>query len=340
MSASGPESSKYYAENGELTRSRMAADLGYTTADVDFLYDHFLEPESDRPRIAEQHRRLVNPTRAELLAAFDEAEKWLASHRDHDDWDGGGIHLNYAGHGSEDGGAFVLEDGVFSVDEYLDRVHAMALNVSAPGRLRLAFVLDSCHSGDWVLRVLEDCLYERGEELVAFNLFASCMPDEYSYEDSSLGQGVFTYTFSVRPDAHHSIGATSLAKVEGKRPSLSIARNEAGCSLLTGGWQNPLAYWNGGRWLQVSHRGIQVFDRETDEPCFREADVQEAAFQLRDNLRELTQVLLGEHVVMHAESDDEMRQKLATRKAEIEELGGNAFRMNLSTEDVLDALGL
>ena len=50
VSASGPEFSKVFERSGYLLRTRMAADLDSTTADVDYLYDHFTEPEPDRPR--------------------------------------------------------------------------------------------------------------------------------------------------------------------------------------------------------------------------------------------------------------------------------------------------
>jgi hypothetical protein len=43
VSASGPEFSPLLEEMGHLRRTRMAADLRYTTADVDFLESHFKE---------------------------------------------------------------------------------------------------------------------------------------------------------------------------------------------------------------------------------------------------------------------------------------------------------
>jgi hypothetical protein len=44
VSASGPEFSPLLEKWGYFGRTRMAADLRYTTADVDFLESHFKEP--------------------------------------------------------------------------------------------------------------------------------------------------------------------------------------------------------------------------------------------------------------------------------------------------------
>ena len=80
---------------GRFARARMAADLRYTTADIDFLYTHFLEPGPDRPRLDDLHIRLVNPSKADVLAAIVQAGRWLETHRNHPDWDGGGLYFNY-----------------------------------------------------------------------------------------------------------------------------------------------------------------------------------------------------------------------------------------------------
>ena len=73
VSTSGPEFSPVLEAEGRFARTRMAADLRYTTADIDFLYTHFLEPEPDSPRLDDLHIRLVNPSKADVLAAIVQA---------------------------------------------------------------------------------------------------------------------------------------------------------------------------------------------------------------------------------------------------------------------------
>lgn len=260
VSASGPESSIKFEAAGRFVRPRMAADLKYTTADVDFLYSHFHEHESDRPRIDDLHIRLVNPSKIEVLAAIDQAGKWLLTHRDHADWDGGGIHFNYAGHGNENYGALVLNTDLFHVDEFVESICSVATSMNSPNRLRISVVLDSCHSGAWVTRLLQRCFDDKNDLLVPFNLFASCMHDEYAIEDPSIGHGLFTYCFSVQAVVLGSFGARAILPDNSFGPALAIAAGGRGCSFLSAGSQNPVTYWNGTGSLEVSQSGFSVFD--------------------------------------------------------------------------------
>ena len=191
-------------------RPRMAADLRYTTSDVDYLFTYFTKPELDRKRKDDLHLRLVNPTRNELYESIDSARKWLGQFRGHPDWDGGAIHFNFAGHGCEDLGSIVLKDGLFSPTEFIDSCCEIASEVSAPGRLRISVVLDSCHSGFWPIEILDRSFNSDTALIVPFNLFASCMPDEYSLEDSSLGHGLFTYCLSTKSTVLGSFAATGV----------------------------------------------------------------------------------------------------------------------------------
>ena len=239
-------------------RPRMAADLRYTTADVDFFYKHFLSPEPDRARADDLHVRLVNPSKREVLKAVHDAANWLKQFQNHPDWDGGAIHFNFAGHGSEDQGAIMLKDGLLYPREFLDRVCEVAAVVSSPGRLRISIVMDSCHSGAWITSALARSFHDDPDLIVPFNLFASCMEDEFAYEDSSLGHGLFTYCFSIRESALGSFGATGILPDNSVGPSLSIAAGERGCSLLSAGAQNPVAYWNGSGAIGVSGAEFKV----------------------------------------------------------------------------------
>jgi hypothetical protein len=287
VSASGPEFSPLLEKEGHLPRARMAADLRYTTADVDFLYTHFLEPDCDRPRENDLHIRLVNPSKDEVLSAFSQAGQWLETHRDDAGWDGGGIHFNYAGHGTEDQGTLVLNPGFLHVDEFIDSICGVASRVSSPRRLRVSVVLDSCHSGAWVTRILHACSHERSDLLIPFNLFAACMTDEYALEDASLGHGIFTYCLSVQEQALGSFGAIGILPDNSYGPALAIASGERGCSFLTAGLQNPVAYWNGAGQLEVSRSSFSIFHE--DGQTLTEEQMLKQLLRNRDEVRNLVQ---------------------------------------------------
>lgn len=308
VSASGPEFSTIFQDAGRFTRTRMAADLEYTTADVDFLYTLFLEPESDRPRAKDLHIRLVNPTKNKVLAEIAKAGRWLAKHRNHADWDGGGLHFNYAGHGTENYGALVLKSGDLHVDEFIESICSIASSLASPERLRISVVLDSCHSGAWVTRMLHQCSHNKADLLVPFNLFASCMHDEYAFEDSSLGHGLFTYCLSVQQAGLGSYGARAILPDNSYGPALAIAAGVRGCSFLTAGSQNPVAYWNGAGFLEVSQSGFSVFS--DDGKTLTENQMREQLVLFRDKTRALMQAarpdLLGETGM----SDEEMRRSI------------------------------
>src|SRR5215216_6098633 len=61
VSASGPEFSPVLDEGGRFYKPRMAADLRYTTADVDFVEKRFQNGDYDSGE-HEFHLRLRNPT--------------------------------------------------------------------------------------------------------------------------------------------------------------------------------------------------------------------------------------------------------------------------------------
>jgi len=286
----------------------MAADLRYTTADVDFLYTHFLEPEPDRPRVDNLHIRLVNPSKKEVLAAIAQAGQWLETHREHDDWDGGGLHFNYAGHGTEDQGTLVLNPGFLHVNEFLESICSVASRVSSPGRLRISAVLDSCHSGAWVIRLLHECFHGRADLLVPFNLFASCMPDEFASEDSLLGHGIFTYSLSVQQSALGAYGAIGVLPDNSHGPSLALAAGERGCSLLTAGSQNPVTYWNGAGHLEVSQSGFSIVLE--DNQVLTEDQMLEQLLRKRDQVRSVMQAARPDLSVRTGMSDDEMRRSI------------------------------
>lgn len=136
VSASGPEFSPLLEKMGYFGRARMAADLRYTTADVDFLESHFKEPNYDSGE-KEAHERLRNPTRDQFFESLRDVGPWLGRFRGEPGWDGGGFMLCFAGHGREGDGALVLEDGVVTPSALLDALAKIASEVSPRPSRRL-----------------------------------------------------------------------------------------------------------------------------------------------------------------------------------------------------------
>ncbi len=316
VSASGPEFSKFFERSGHTVRTRMAADLDYTTADVDYFYEHFTEPEPDRPRREEKHIRLVNPSRDEVLGGLSAALEWLGTFRTDPQWDGGGLHFNYAGHGAGPDGALVLHDETLSVDDFLAHLDPLAVEVSPPGQLQLSAVLDSCHSGRWITGILDSCFHERSQHFVPFNLFAACMHDEFALEDSSLGHGLFTYCFSVRPDTMGSYGAQAVLPDNGFGPSLSIAAGGLGCSLLSAGAQNPLAYWNGAGHLEVAQASFSI-EKPSGE-FMNQAEMGLALIERRDEVRAASAATRSDLSVEFNSDDEVARQAIRALRQRLE----------------------
>jgi len=316
VSASGPESSKVFERNGRLLRTRMAADLDYTTADVDYFYDHFTTPELDQLRKEDKHIRLVNPSREAVLKGLTDAMVWLGAFRDHPDWDGGGLHFNYAGHGAEPDGALVLRGERLSIDDFLNHIEPLAAKFAPPGRLRLSVVLDSCHSGYWITRILDSCLHERSKNLIPFNLFASCMYDEVALEDSSLGHGLYTYCFSVQSDSIGSYGAKAVLPNNCFGPSLSVAAGEYGCSLLSAGGQNPVSYWNGAGQLEVSESSFLI--EASSGELIRESEMNTTLVQLRDEVRAITGNARPDFVMNYNVNEGSARHEIKELREKLE----------------------
>jgi hypothetical protein len=194
------------------------------------------------------------------------------------------------------------------VNEFIESVCTVASRVSSPGRLRISAVLDSCHSGAWVTRLLHECFHGQVDLLVPFNLFASCMHDEFASEDSSLGHGIFTYCLSVQPSALGSYGAIGVLPDNSRGPSLALAVGERGCSFLTAGSQNPVAYWNGAGRLEVSQSGFSIVLE--DDQVLTEDQMIEQLLRKREQVRSVMQAARPDLRVQTGMSDDEMRHSI------------------------------
>jgi hypothetical protein len=257
VSAHGPAANEEFERGGHFLRPRMAADLRYTTADADFLRNHWRDPW-DPGRHVESFRS-KQPTCRQFWDDVVRACDWLAQHRSDDDWNGGGLNLTFAGHGRDGDGALVLEDGVVSPDELVERLREIWSRLPEEvGRLRVSLRLDSCYSGGFLLRWLSGT-YAYSDELAPYFSQASCMPDEISWEESSLGHGVFTYCTSHRSEHPFSLGTEAVQPDNSYGPSLRVAANEFGCSRLTGGQQNPVRFFEYGA-LELLDQRVSIED--------------------------------------------------------------------------------
>ncbi len=284
----------------------MAADLRYTTADVDYLESHFKDPNYDSG-FEEAHYRLRNPTRERFLKTLHNVEPWLKNFREDPEWDGGGFMLCFAGHGREGDGAMVLEDGVVTPKDLVDALVAIASEVSPPGRLRVSAVLDSCHSGAFATELLDSCFREHSDLLVPWMVFASCMEDEFALEESTLGHGVFTYCFSANPLSPASFAAQSVQPDNTLGPSLAIASGKLGCSIITGGTQNPIGYFNGTGYLEVCRRDVNLFE---DGDYVGLEETRTRLRRHRDKVAKAIMLARPDLVVTERPTDEEQRTRI------------------------------
>jgi hypothetical protein len=238
VSASGPEFTAKLEEGGYTLRPRMAADLRYTTADIEFFAEHWQRPWNESGKEELHVPQLQNPGCSEVMAALIQARDWLEIRSRRPDWDGGHITFTFAGHGRDVDGALVVEDGYVTADELYRAFVQTAEGWAEDRRLRLVVILDSCHSGTFLIDFLELALSE--PRLRVEYLAAACMPDEAAWEESGLGHGVFTYCWSVRPLSLRAVAASGIQPDNSFGPSLAVAQGPLGCSLLTYGHQNPL----------------------------------------------------------------------------------------------------
>ena len=211
LSCSGPDKATTRTGPTGVIQRRDSADLKFTTGDVDWLHSHFMEPRPDsatiekhfrcvnpqRPDSAtiEKHFRCVNPQKADFLRTIDEAIAHLAQYRSNLDWDGGGLMLVYAGHGTEHTGAIVFSNELLEPEE-LARYLARRMTKSQR-RLRVDLFFDSCFASAFVAHFLAYAWSELEDFLFPCTFFAAALPDEYAWEMPKLGHGVFTHAYKT-----------------------------------------------------------------------------------------------------------------------------------------------
>jgi len=193
VSCSGPEKSSIIRSPVGIIRCRASANLKYTTADADFLYKHFSKPNADTcPN--DIHIRLVNPKRLDLFNAIEVTSKELNYFAEQTDWNGGCIHLIYAGHGRKNNGALVFRDNDLTSEDFLQCV-ASYTNICEQRR-RIDVTLDSCFSGSFVTTLLADAFNNHSNNIFPGCFFSAALHDEYAWECPQYGHGIWTAAFS------------------------------------------------------------------------------------------------------------------------------------------------
>lgn len=287
LAASGPASMPGLKSTEPLGMyPKVAAELRYTSADISFLSSHWRQPEYRVPQAF--YVEGYESDYASVMAKLEQAGDFLVDGSQDAAFDGGSLIFAYSGHGREGDGTLCLHDDTyFSADDFLDACLEIRRAAPGRGRLRVALLLDSCHSGSFLLRVLERVLHEHDEDLVPDYLMASSMPDEYSFEIPALSHGLSTFCFSVRPSTLGSMVATA----DGGTTTWAIAAGAPGCSLVSGGRQNPVVY--DAYELRVGNHAVPVWLDEGDASAVRprvawERDLRVARDALRAGLGPLT----------------------------------------------------
>lgn len=168
-------------------------------------------------------------------------------------------------------------------------------------------MLDSCHSAAFTTEIL-DAAFNRHHDLIApFHVYASCMEDEFAWEESGLGHGVFTYSFSVREPSIGALAAKAIQPDNTYGPSLAIAGGDLGCSFLTAGRQNPVRFWNGTGHLEVGTRDIDLFE---NGECMSLREMRAWLGHERNQLVEVIRPPRQDLQVRGISSDEEMRTKM------------------------------
>ncbi len=246
LSCSGPDKSTTRTGPTGVIQRRDGADLKFTTGDVDWLHSHFMKPRPDSATI-EKHFRCVNPLKADFLRTIDEAIAHLAQFRSNPDWDGGGLMLVYAGHGTEHTGAIIFPNALLEPEElacYLARRMPKSHR-----RLRVDLFFDSCFASAFVAHFLTYAWSELEDVLSPCTLFAAALPDEYAWEMPKLSHGVFTHAYKTETESPSLVQPRLLLIVKTlwnrwrKREPQRL--NTGGVSYITNDAQHSLEYENG-----------------------------------------------------------------------------------------------
>ncbi|MEJ7576792.1 MAG: hypothetical protein WKF74_07295 [Pyrinomonadaceae bacterium] len=241
VSGSGPEKGTVHSGVRGVRRSRDGADLRFTTADCDWFYEHLRQPNYDTG-LAEEHYRLVNPTREELDRAIASAGQFLSQYIHQPEWAGGQMTFVYAGHGSPDTGAWVLKDGVADGIELSEKV-AASLQPNAR-RCRIDLILDSCFAGAFFADFLSHNWTSLDERIFVCDAFGAALDNEFAWELDEYEHGAFTYAFKNMFEPMVT-GEPSLPRHKQTRIRDIDRLRSGGVSWLTADEQHAFEYING-----------------------------------------------------------------------------------------------
>lgn len=251
ISCSGPDAAATRINGFGTRRSRDGADLRFTTADCDWWHRHFKQPHYDSSEF-EQHHRLVNPSRAQILEAVAEGGEYLSAHQGRPEWDGGSMNFVYAGHGDPGTGSWVCHDGVISGVELADAVARSV--IPNPRRCRIDLIMDSCFSGAFFADLLGHSWGPQADRLFPCAAFGAALSDELAWEFEEQGHGAFTYAFQKQFRSTKNIS---------EQPAEPDLRNGL-VRLMTDGEQNVFEYENGNlEVLGAGHVDFSTYDSLT-----------------------------------------------------------------------------
>lgn len=243
------------------------AQLDYTHADAMWYSEFWQREEGWLGPIVFLNRDLVGAQYSDVERAFTDAAVWFREEGGATGFDGGGIHFTFSGHGREDGALILENDTAFSPRDLVSMALAAHEASGSARQTKLVVYLDSCHSGAFILDLMEIVMRECSEELGVFRATASCYPDELSYEVPELGHGLATYSHSMRP---RSMGSLTVDAGLQRIRTWGIIQGPGGCSLVTMGKQNPIQIGNYGE-LEACNRQMSLYGNNEDwEPKPRE----------------------------------------------------------------------
>ncbi len=226
---------------------KAMAQLENTHADALYYSQFWQEPGGWPGAVRFKNQDLVGAQFADVERGFLESGRWfqaMAMEEPLGPFDGGGIHFIFSGHGREDGTLVLENETSFSPKDLIDLALEARGSAGCDEQTKLVVYLDSCHSGAFILELVERVELDYGTSLGVFQALASCLPDELSYEIPALGHGLATYCHSLR--TQHLFDLMAL----GGRfsiPTWAVLRGAGGCSLATMGKQNPFVIdrWHG-----------------------------------------------------------------------------------------------
>lgn len=238
IASPGPDEPDEYDTRFGRIRSRSGARLKYTERDAQRVHALWSKAEPGLPD--ELHRLLIDPTLREVEFALRDVSAEMLKIYPKDVWS---LDLFFAGHGEEATGNLILKDDLLSPRRMLELQASNAGQIGASKRL-LGVWLDSCYSGDFLLRLAFMALDE------GFRLdegLASCLPGEQCFELPTLEHGIFTYTRLHRGNAH----------VDRDRFNQAILQNDSaelvkGLQGMVGMISNPSAFLTEGKQFSMS----------------------------------------------------------------------------------------